>query len=153
MRCRSTCIPCEAQCTAEEILQLSSSGSYRCPITNINNQSCMHFRHLICTDRSSSPKDMTRSSPLGSTNCSSMVFPTMVPSSVGESNGLSDPTISKLDTSDLSQGENSSSDQSKQPPTSRLKDFRQNVSYQDVSEETFDLLCSAWRKGTLVKLV
>ena len=82
-----------------------------------------------------------------------MVFPTMVPSSVGESNGLSDPTISKLDTSDLSQGENSSSDQSKQPPTSRLKDFRQNVSYQDVSEETFDLLCSAWRKGTLVKLV
>ena len=50
-----------------------------------------------------------------------MVLPTMVPSSVGESNGLSDPTISKLDTSDLSQGENSSSDQSKQPPTSRWK--------------------------------
>ena len=125
LRCRS--IRCKAQCTTEEILQLlpgSSSGSYRRPITNLGTVNPVRLSS-ICTDRPSSPEDTTRSSgPPGSTNRSSMALPAMVPSSVGESDGLSDPTTSKSHTFDQSKGGISSSDQSKQPPTSCLESFR-----------------------------
>ena len=102
----------------------------------------------ICADRPSSPEDTAGSDLPSSTNCPSVALPTVVSNTAGESDGLSNPVTTKSDTSDQSQGRISSSDQSKQPPTSRLESFRQGVNCQEISEEAFDLLCSAWRRGT-----
>ena len=99
------------------------------------------------TPRSSS-EDAAGSSPPSSNNCPSVALPIMVSSTVGESGRLSNPTTTNSDTSDQPHGGVSSSSQSKQPTVSRLESFRQGANCQDISEEAFDLLFAAWRKGT-----
>ena len=148
LQCRSVCG--KAQHTIEEVLQLppgSCSRSYRCPSTNMESADPIHLP-TICSDWPSSPKVTAGSSSSGSSDCPDVALPNMVSSATGKSDGLPNPVTSESVPSDQPQGRDSPADRSEQSSTSRLESFRQGVSCQDISDEAFELLCAAWRKGT-----
>ena len=139
-----------SQCTAPTILQLqtgSGSRSSRCSIPSVDEPQSICFPSL-CPDREMSQKAGSGSSGGVGAGSAFLVQPTLVSKSTSQTDRYSlDPTTFQPHYNE-SNGRDTPTGYSGKFTANRLQSFRSSVQGDGISDDSFKIICAAWRKGT-----
>ena len=102
----------------------------------------------ILSDRENPPEDEAGTSEGTGLDCSSLAVPGVVPSVALPASGLPTPTSPLSLPTIEPTGSASPAGTGGNSPVSRLESVRHSEQFRDLSDETFQLISAAWRRGT-----
>ena len=145
---RSLC--CQTQCPASTVLQLSAgsrSHSLRCFCPEVDRLQTVCLPSIL-SSREGPSESNTGANGGTDSDCTNVAVSGLVPSVAGTTDRLPETPSSLSFPASEPTGSTSSSSIAGEATTSRLESIRQSETFRQVSDEAFQLMSAAWRKGT-----